>query len=379
MGGPVKHDKLFIFGNYQQTIEHVSIASTTNFVPNNNMLNGDFSQIPVQLHDPSGVPYSNNQIPVSTFSPISLKLEQGLPKTDSATGNVILTGPAEINDARELTTRTDYYFTDKQHVSFRYFWDKFDRPPFNGNGDYLNSSAGAGAQSHNAAFDYTWSIQPNLVNDLRVGYNRINTSQIAGLVQPDGKPLSPEALGANIPQPDQTISYLAFGNTAIGQTPVVLNRHNWIADDVLSLTKGRHSVIVGVNVFTQYSHEDASWGADPQMSFSGAITGKAFADFLLGDMSNFSQSGGEYNQLHSIAFAGFGQDSIKLKPNLTLNLGVRWEPQDAPKYQQDKLPFFSAGEQSTRFPNAPAGLVYPGDPAFPRVDGIQTGRPSSRG
>jgi len=365
IGGPIKHDKLFIFGNFQQTIEHIAIASSADFVPNTNMLNGDFSQIPVQLHDPQGVPYPNNQIPVSTFSPFSLKLEQGLPQTGDPTGNVVLTGRLQINDGQEFTVRPDYYITEKQRISFRYFWDNFDRPAFSGNGDYLNSDRSALARSNNFGFDYTWTIRPNLVNDFRLGYNRINSTTTPGLVQPDGKPLSPEALGADIPQPDQTFSLLAIGGTWISQTPVVQQRHNWIISDTLSLSKGRHSIVAGVNVTTEYSLEDAAWGADAQMNFSGAVTGNAFSDFLLGDMNNFSQSGGEYNRLHGIEFATFVQDSIKLKPNLTVNLGVRWEPQQAPTYTGNKLPFFSPGQQSTRFPNAPEDLVYAGDAGVP--------------
>ena len=193
VGGPIKHNKLFIFGNYQQTIEHISIASSSDFVPNNNMLNGNFSHVPVQLSDPQGVPYPNNQIPVSDFSPVSLKIEQGLPKTDSATGNVVLTGRNQINNGQEFTARTDYYISDTQHVSFRYFWDNFNRPAFSGDGDYLNSDRSALARSNNASFDHTWTIHPNLVNDFRLGFNQINSSTTPGLVQSDGKPLGPEA------------------------------------------------------------------------------------------------------------------------------------------------------------------------------------------
>ncbi len=113
VGGPIKHNKLFIFGNFQQTIEHVAIASSNQFVPSNAMLQGDFSAIPIQLHNPEGVPYPNNQIPVSTFSPFSIKLEQGLPKTDDPTGNVILTGRLQVNDGREFTVRSDYISNGK--------------------------------------------------------------------------------------------------------------------------------------------------------------------------------------------------------------------------------------------------------------------------
>ncbi len=366
IGGPIKHDKLFIFGNYQETIEHQTIIAGGTSVPSNAMLSGDFSAVPVQLHDPNGVPYLNNQIPVSQFSPISLKIEQGLPKTDNANGNVILNNRVQINDGNEFTTRADYYISEKQHLSVRYFYDNFNRPAFSGDGDYLDSDRSALARSNNGALQYTWNIRPTVVNDFLLGYNRINSSTTPGLTQAGGKPLSPEALGANIPQPDQTISQLGANNGfSISQTPVIQQRHNWIINDTVSITKGRHSIALGANVFTEYSLEYAGWGADPQMNFSGQVTGNSFADFLLGDMSSFNQSGGEYNRLHAIEFASFGQDSIKLKPNLTINVGVRWEPQTAPKYIQNKLPFFSPGQQSSRYPNAPAGLVYAGDPGVP--------------
>jgi hypothetical protein len=366
IGGPIKHDKLFIFGNYQRTIEHQTIIAGGTSVPSNAMLNGDFSAVPVQLHDPNGVPYANNRIPVSQFSPISLKLEQGLPKTDDPNGNVILDNRVQINDGSEFTVRGDYYITEKQHLSARYFFDDFNRPAFNGGGNYLNSDRSALARSHNGALQYTWSIRPTVVNDFLFGYNQINSTTTPGLVQPDGKPLSPEALGANIPQPDETISQLGADNGfSISQTPVIQQRHNWIINDTVSVTKGKHSMMFGANIFTEYSLEYAGWGADPQMNFSGQVTGNSFADFLLGDMSSFNQSGGEYNELHAIEFASFAQDSIKLKPNLTINIGVRWEPQTAPKYTQDKLPFFSPGQQSTRYPNAPVGLVFAGDHGVP--------------
>jgi len=368
LGGPIKHNKLFIFGNFQQTIQHESLSGSSTSVPNNKMLTGDFSNVSLPLHDPSGNPYPGNQIPVSQFDPITTKLLAGLPRTDDPNGNIITIGQNEIDNTREFTVRGDYYFSENNRLSARYFYDNFDRPAFSGNGDYAISQRGGLARSDNVSANETWTVRPNLVNNVQIGYNRINSSAVPGLVDTNGKPISPSILGADIPSPATPTIGLIGVNPGfwISAVPVVQQRHNWVANDTLSLNTSKHQITAGVNVFTQYSFENATWGADALMNFNGAVTGNSFADFLLGDLSTFEQSGGEYNKLHGVNIASFVQDSIKLKPNLTINVGVRWEPQVAPRYEQDKLAFFWPGHQSTLFSNAPPGLVYAGDAGVPK-------------
>ena len=209
-------------------------------------------------------------------------------------------------------------------------------------------------------------MRPNLVNNLRVGFNRNNSQTIQGLKQPDGSPISPSLLGANLPSVSDTIGAVFTNGLSVTEIPVVQARHDWIVDDTLSWNTGRHAITFGLNSFSQYSLEDATWEADPLMWFNGSVTGNDRADFLLGDLQQIGVAGGEFNQYHSLSWAAFGQDSIKLKPNLTVNLGLRWEPQIAPLSLQNKMADYFPGQQSTVFPNAPQGLVYPGDPGVPK-------------
>jgi Carboxypeptidase regulatory-like domain len=393
IGGPIVKNKLFIFGNAQITRERIDVASSGSQVPNNNELAGDFSQFCTVVNngtfDANGVCrdaqgnvspgqlyqsafnrtlaniYPNNQINPNAFVPFSVNFENGIPKTNDPIGNIILQGQAQINDGYEYTIRSDYNLSPKQTLSGRIYYDNFNNPPFSGNGNYLVSNRSAQAQLVNVSVNHTWAINPTMVNDLRVGFNRNNSQSVAGIVQPDGKPISDSILGANLPSETNTIGLVATNGMWISQIPVNQGRHNWIIEDTVSVTKGRHSIMAGASAFTVYSLENALWEADPLAIFNGSVTGDADADFLLGDIGEFLAGGGEYNQYHSLSWAAFGQDSIKIKPNLNINLGLRWEPQIAPRAADNNIAEYVPGEQSTRFPNAPTGLVYAGDPGVP--------------
>src|SRR6185295_2443231 len=86
------------------------------------------------------------------------------------------------------------------------------------------------------------------------------------------------------------------------------------------------------------------------------------SDFLVGQVSSYLQGGGEYQRLHATQIGLYIQDQIRLKPNLTMSAGIRWEPFLAPVPSSGRIPVFSPGEKSQRYPNAPVGVVYPGDP-----------------
>ena len=133
---------------------------------------------------------------------------------------------------------------------------------------------------------------------------------------------------------------------------------------------GRHTLKFGGEFRYLQINERNYASPNGNFVFDGNVTGSDFADFLLG--ASATQGGlhaGSMQFLDSRTRYGgaFVQDSWKVKPNLTLNLGLRWEV-SMPWYDtQGKIQTFNPGQQSTVFPLAPNGLVFPGDPGIPKT------------
>jgi len=390
VGGPIVKNKLFIFGNLQLTRQLLSSSEGFSYVPNNRELAGDFSQICgtgftngiCNDRDANGNvvnqiykswndhsqanAYPNNQVDPSTFSAFALNVEKMIPHTDAANGQYLVNGVIKNDWSREFTIRSDYNISNSQKLTGRVFYDNYNRPGYGGGGDLLAASGdsrGWFGHALNVVVSHTWTINPNLVNNFSGGYHKNNTSSIPGLA-----PLSFKALGANLNTTSQWFGWFGDGGSTgpgffVSEIPVIQGRHNWNFADTIAWNKGKHTVTAGGSILTQYGLEQATWEGDPGVSFNGAVTGDSDLDFLLGLPNQVQASGGEYNKYGAFNLALFAQDSIKLSPSLTVNLGLRWEPQIAPlSLDHHKTVDFIPGEQSLRFTNAPLGTVYPGDP-----------------
>ncbi len=102
-------------------------------------------------------------------------------------------------------------------------------------------------------------------------------------------------------------------------------------------------------------------------NFHGTETGSDFADFLIGVATNYNQADSQtYYGRHKYAGA-FLQDSWKITPHLTLNIGVRYELMQYWSEKYNQIPTFILGQQSKVFTTAPTGLVYPTDPNVPNT------------
>jgi hypothetical protein len=102
-------------------------------------------------------------------------------------------------------------------------------------------------------------------------------------------------------------------------------------------------------------------------TFNGVFTGNAAADFLLGLPAQFRRTTTNTPQDgHGWIYGGYVQDEFRPLANLTINAGVRYEVAVPFVDKSDALNSFRPGQQSTRFPQAPLGLVYPGDEGVPR-------------
>ena len=146
----------------------------------------------------------------------------------------------------------------------------------------------------------------------------------------------------------------------------------YMVSDVFSKVAGRHTWKFGGEFRYIMVNERNYASPNGQFTFDGSVTGSDTADFLLGATCN--SCGGAYIQaakqvLDSRTRYGgaFVQDTWKVTPSLTLNLGLRWEV-SMPWYDwQGKIQTWVPGQQSTVFPLAPEGLVFPGDAGIPKT------------
>ena len=114
------------------------------------------------------------------------------------------------------------------------------------------------------------------------------------------------------------------------------------------------------NQLTEYNG-----GSNGDFTFNGAETGVDFADFLIGAPTNYSQGQGYPSYGRSRYIGLFAQDSWRVKSNLTLNYGLRWDVSRPWSEKNGQLETLVPGLQSTRFPGSPTGWVFPGDPGIP--------------
>jgi len=421
-GGPIKKSKHFIFGNFQITRASQALSGSPNYSPTTAMVSsGDFTGVinpnlpqlyypaawatqyaatnpalaalgcsasnpdpghnssgPCAMggttgNNPVGKPITGNDVSTDpnflaagvpwsyVVDPVAKNLMTHLP-TAAATGNglIYVQGASQKQDSKEGTVRYDWTPGNKNRIMGRLFIDSYNQPAGTDDANWLATAEGSIAKNQNYGGTWTFTPTPSLVNIFKIGYDRTNANSVSGIDK------GWKDLGSSLVTPDDQVTVLqewgSSGPYWVEQN-VHVYRHNFDLGDDVSWNKGKHLVVAGVSLLTQYYNEYASWGADPPIGFSGAITGDAFSDILFGDMSSFNQFAPQSYNYTGNAWAAYGQDAIKLKPNLTITLGVRWEPFTSPKSTPSAdVAEFIAGEQSTVFPNAPAGLVYPGDP-----------------
>src|SRR5258708_3137556 len=145
----------------------------------------------------------------------------------------------------------------------------------------------------------------------------------------------------------------------------------YMVSDVFSKSQGKHTWKFGGEFRYLQVNERNFANPNGGFTFDGTVTGTDFADFLLGATSTtsapYTQAAEQFLDSRTRYGGAFAQDSWKVKSNLTLNLGLRWEA-SMPWYDtQGKIQTFNPGQQSTVFPLAPTGLVFPGDPGIPKT------------
>ena len=385
VGGRILRDKLFFFGGYQGTEQRSNPPVTISYVPTPAALNGDFSVLDApqsaggclaatkvrQLTDPTtGLPYPNNQIPVSEFNPQALTLaSKYLPKTTNPCGKVQYGIPAN-NPDNQWIGRIDYVRSEKHSMYGRYYvYDYTGQTTFDGSNLLTTTAYGNEDRSQTMTYGDTYIFSPSFLNSFHATFDRRRDNRGAAL-----NDINPNTLGIQVNAPVPNFFYINVTNyfTAGCGTcsPAFYNANTYQLSDDLNLVRGRHQIAFGVDARRIQNNNLTNTYTNGYFIFNGSITGDSLADLLIGKPYSFEQGNPNPNSLRETVFALYAQDTFHVTPRFTLNLGLRWEPSLFPYDvhnigDQFSLAAFAAGEHSAVYPNAPAGLLFAGDSANP--------------
>ena len=310
-------------------------------------------------------------IPTQDFNSISVSLMNQFVPLPNAPGNTFTFNPITKTTADQELFRIDQNFKSKDTLSVYGFFQRnpsTDTLPFTGS---TLPGFGEFAKRDSKQFTATWNhiFNPNVLNELRVGYTRFNFVA----VEPSN-PVLPSSVGFNInPQnpaaaglPIVAITgFFTLGFTDNGPQPRIDQTYQFT--DNFSYQLGRHALKFGFEarrffVSNPFSFENSGhFGFDGSGTFS---TGAAPVDYLLGFPDSYSQSSGGFIDAHAQQFYTYAQDSFKATQNLTINYGIGWQV-DTPitdRFNNSRaINCFRPNQQSIIYPTAPAGLVVPGD------------------
>jgi hypothetical protein len=384
LGGPLVKNRFFFFGGYQATLTRADGTPQIEFIPTAAMLAGDWTTFTSPGCNGGrqitlGAPFINNRINPALYSKPALNIVAKLPKPLDDCGTVNYFLPQRSNE-NQFVGKVDYQQSAKHSMFVRYVATTYKAPhPFTASGGNvlaLSSTQGAAddlAQSY--ALGSTYLISPNSVNAFRIAWNRTR------LDRPNTPTFSAPEIGVNAyTYTDRTMSLAVTGGFSFGTRAATENivTNGYQVGDDLNYVRGKHQFTVGGNLANWRAYQRCLVQADGVYSFNGVQTGLGMGDFLTGNLTTLTQSSPAVDTTVQWYVGSYVQDVWKASPKLTLNAGLRWEPylplnighgigmklNEGVMYNfsDDR---FSKGLKSTVFPNAPAGLLYPGDPGFP--------------
>ena len=424
LGGPIIKNKTFFFGDYEglrvrQAIPHLSL------IPTPTQIGGDFSDLltdqTVPQVTPDGVPIPNtvavdcngnptfvgeifntrltqssnlnpngfcgfpineigpptNIFPAASIDALAARLSALFPTPNAdIAGNNFFSSPRRTESRNNFDIRIDHKINEKNDFFGRFSYE--DQPsnipaPFNNVLDGGGFFDGIEDNDYRSlALSETHIFSPTVVNEFRVGYNRINSHRfqlnfdkdISGELGFPGVPFTP--INGGLPSLSFSDGTATIGSS--GFLPSVEKQNSYVFTDNLTWINGRHSLKMGGEVrFEQFTifQPQASRG---EMGFGTEFTdnpaspgtgGSAFATFLLGIPDS-----GDITSLHNIdyrrqIYAGYLQDDWRATDRLTLNLGLRYEVFSTIKEHNDQEGTFDFNSLSLIVPKGQKQQLTP--------------------
>ncbi len=366
---------------------------------------------------PSGILYTslfpNSQIPLACMDATAVDLLQFVPNAPN-NGFLISTVPTEPVRGDQFTVKIDHRINDKQNLSiYYYFNDDRTVQPFANfeltGADVPGFGSIVAERFQQWNITHTFTINNSTVNEFRFNYNRegqetFQHPENTELVQ-QSCPLAPTWLtGVTGPVPcfygdvpgnlygihpylgtgREGLPSIAvsggfsLGNDSEGELPQTGNSFQWA--DSLTKVKGNHTLKFGADIRRQQFNQFYYYNVNGTFDYYGGgpnDTGSAslYPNFLLGLPDSFNQGSAQVEYVRNTGLYLFAQDSWKIKPNVTLNYGLRWELNTPLADKAQHVETFRPGQSSTVYPcggpdtncstQDAVGLVVPGDPGVP--------------
>jgi hypothetical protein len=364
-GGPIRRNGTFFFADYQGTRLTQGVDTGDIAVPT--------------VAERGGVFPNGDIIAQSEWSAPAKNLLQYIPLPNVGTNEF-------ATSAYNETLRDDkgaYRLDHNSHwglLSAYYFLDDYTL-----NNPYPVAQSGASVPGFNALYlgraqllslSDTKTLGSTAVNEFHFAYMRDHSdlgkpvgglgisleSQgfVTGAGTPGIVPLNPQGEGV------ENIVFNAFSiGTNANELKQVNNTFQWT--DNFSKVAGCHTMKFGSEFHFDQLNTNAIAQFNGNFLFTGSNTVPDFEDFLLGLPSQYNQSQLQPFYGRNKYWGVYAQDSWRVRSNLTVNYGLRWD-RIAPWYEKNNgMSTFEPGKQSLVFPGAPAGILFPTDPGVPRT------------
>lgn len=398
VGGPIVKNKIFGFVAYQG-IRIANQALASSFPLTADERRGLITSATPVIDPQTNTPFAQNAqgqyvIPENRFDPVSRNLLQRYVPEAPSGGLFVSTGSRKV-DVNQYTGKFDFNLSRSDQIYVSGLYEKTNPldPFFYGPYPGLASSDQF-QRVFLLSVAHTHAFTPSVFNELRMGYSgQLERRTPRDAVNPGDMGIknwdyvgveNDKFKGGNINPPNISVAG-RFSLGAFAGGPWREGGENWQISDMARIQRGKHSITAGLDFYKRAHYLDANVFNTGSFSFNGDVTRNPAADFLIGKM-------GSLTRIRYVNRPGyrawtrsfFVQDDWKVTSRLTLNLGLRYEllnPFEEFRAKEDTaiewnnhggLPVsggatYRRGVQSTVFPLAPRGLLFPGDksPEFP--------------
>jgi hypothetical protein len=325
--------------------------------------------------------FSTGVIPSLNLNPLALKIMNQYVPLPNAAGNAYDFNPLEVAKRDQYIYRLDEKLTQKDSI---WFYGLQENDATADNLAFVGSNLpGFGSTNPEKTYEYTaaWNhtFSPTMLNETRFAYLRTNYQAVlpasansASAYGFSGISATQDPGAAQLPVVSVT-GLFSLGFSADGPQPRIQNTYQVV--DNFSKVFGHHTFKAGFDMDRVEINNPFYNDVNGVFAFGGAgtfSTGNPGADFLLGIPDSYGQGSGSIVRARAREYYSYAQDQWQVRSNLTLTLGVGWDIETPYKnlYADGlALSAWRPGQQSTVFPTAPIGIVFPGDSGINQYGG----------